>query len=607
MFGLWFFLLLVGVVALSACSHQADEPAKLEGAQTVAPPQANTPVGYKENPQPVVFAQKAQKKVGDATWKFTLPEGTEVKETVPDTWILPGEAVFGMNDSDLFVAPAGDRKHTNLYKRAEIPGSNNEDDGEDDFGGNLDAFALAGYAGVLQSLDGAGYVVLLEEFGYRTPVLKQHNDGFEVNEAGKLRVVFFADGGYNKMAQIIRGWLKEKGYYRNLFDKPYGEKLNGAVALRPVQHGAISKSVWEQIVPIIPKALMVWRAGEGDAAADIENFSVDRQKELDGEGDYFFLPWAGMALAVDAEERMTDLKRYGFDKMPKEFVDQWTCLVDGKPYKPDKGRGIAYHPAGLKERMEYWLYTKMPNHPYTYRTDGANIDTLPYWFKPGRFAPCENPDKPAGFSEMVQGYEAMVKTVYDKGGILTHEGVAFFLEKYMFGGYGRPLVTIGSNSGFYLKVPGSKKSPASVLANLANQVPMNELIYHDQIAMRLHDAESLNMRYGNDGDTAAIRKYKFLFNALFGLTPNVQLGGDKADEWVTEDLPWLREEMPQAINVYEQTYGQAILEHRFLTEDHLVQQTKFANGVTVTANFDSQERQTAGTTIAPLTYVVNEN
>ncbi|MCC2687021.1 MAG: Carbohydrate binding domain protein [Paenibacillaceae bacterium] len=604
--GMGLALLLAGLMLLSACSGSSDSADSVKDAKPDPPPKVSAPVGYKEQPIPVVFTEKTQRKVGDATWKFILPEGSKADEIATDTWILPGNAVFGMNDDDLFVAPAGDRNHTNLYKKSEIPGSDAEEDGEDDFGGNLDAFPVAGYTGVLQSLDGAGYVVLLEEFGYLAPVLQKHADGFEVDEAGKLRVVFFADGGYNKMAQIIRSWMKEKGDYRNLMDKPYGEKLNGAVALRPVQHGAISKQVWEQIVPIIPKAILVWRSGDGEAAAELDRFSVEMQKELDSKGDYTFLPWAGMALPVDAEERMTDLKRYSFDKMPQSELAKWPCIVDGKAYRPDKGRGILYHPGGLKERMEYWLYTKMPQHPYTYRTDGANIDTLPYWFKPGRFTPCENPDKPAGFTEMVHGYEEMMKTVYDKGGIITHEGLAFFLEKYTFSGYGRPLVSIGANSGFYLKVPGRKTPPSLVLNNIANHVPINELVYHDQIAMRLHDAESLNMRYGNDRDTEAIRRYKFLFNALFGLTPNVQLGGEKADKWVTEDLPWLREEMPRATNTYRLTYGQAIEEHRFLTEDHLVQQTKFGNGVMVTANFDNQERQAAGMTVAPLDYMVSQ-
>jgi hypothetical protein len=602
-------VLATGLMLLSACSGSADSSADIQDAKPEQPPKANVPIGYKEQLTPVAFAEKAQRKVGDTTWKFILPEGSKANEIASDAWVLPGSAVFGMNDGDLFVAPAGDRKHTNLYTKKDIPGSGQGeggDAGEDDFGGNLDAFPVAGYAGVLHSLDGAGYVVLLEDFGYAAPVLKKHKDGFEVDKAGKLRVVFFADGGYNKMAQIIRGWMKEKGYFRSLEDKPYGAKLNGAVALRPVQHGAISKSVWEQIVPIIPKAIMVWRSGEGEAAADLDHFSVEMQKELDGKGDYTFLPWAGMALAVDSEERMTDLKRYSFDKMPQSELAKWTCIVDGKAYRPDKGRGILYHPAGLKERMEYWLYTKMPKHPYTYRTDGANIDTLPYWFKPGRFTPCENPDKPAGYTEMVHGYEEMMKTVYDKGGIITHEGLAFFLEKYTFGGYGRPLVSVGANSGFYLKVPGRKTPPSLVLNNIANRVPINELVYHDQIAMRLHDAESLNMRYGNDPDTEAVRRYKFLFNALFGLTPNVQLGGEKADKWVTEDLPWLREEMPRATETYKLTYGQALTEHRFLTQDHLVQQAKFGNGVTITANFDSQERQAAGMTVAPLDYIVSQ-
>jgi hypothetical protein len=539
--------------------------------------------------------------IGGNTWEIELLTGTgEAKEIRPGNWILSGDVVFSLSNGDKFIAPSNSRQHANVYDEGTLPAEQGKEQG------NLDTFPIVGFTGVLASIDGAGYAVLLEEFGPQAPKLTQHERGFVIRHAGQLRIVLFAAGGYNRMAAVIREWMKEKDYYRRLLNKPYGERMRGAVAVRPVQHGAISKPLWEQIVEIIPKAIMVWRAGEGAAAAGLEHFSIEQQRELDRQGEYTYLPWCGMALGVGPEEQTRGNKQYSFDKMPQAMIDRWGYIVNGKPYYSEKGDGVLFHPQGLKDRMAYWLYDKMPQHPNTFRTDGANIDTLDYWFKPARFMPCDRPGAPADYRDQVQGYTDMVRMVYERGELITHEGVAFFLEKYMFGGYGKPLVTLGSNAGFYLDDPGKRHDPGTVLQQITEQLPIHQLVYHDQLAMRLHDAESLNMRYGNKADTEVIRQYKFLYLALFGLTPNVQLGGAKADEWIAEDLVWLRKELPRAIAAYSRTYGLAIVSHTFLTEDHLVQQCVYEDGIRVVANFDSQPRSAGGVDLERLSYRILE-
>ena len=48
-----------------------------------------------------------------------------------------------------------------------------------------------------------------------------------------------------------------------------------------------------------------------------------------------------------------------------------------------------------------------------------------------------------------------------------------------------------------------------------------------------------------------------------------------------------------------------MLSHRWLTPDHAVQRTRFANGVTVTVNFgDQPHAMPDGTTLAPLSHRV---
>jgi hypothetical protein len=553
--------------------------------------------------KPLTYTNNVQKQSGTATWDFRLPADSTIEEAATDTWILPGDAVFVLNDQDLVIAPTGSQKHSNLYNKASLPA---EDDNDVE---NLDKFSIVGYTGVLKSLEGAGYVVLLEQFGQKAPRMAKNDLGFVINDARQLRIVFFADGGYKRMAEIIRDWMKQQDYYRKLLDKPYGEQLKGAVVMRPVQYGAIGEEVWEQVSKVVPKAVLIWKTGDDTRDAGLEKFTVELQKKLDQTGQYFFLPFAGMENSVQDQQGLTGNERFNWTAMPKSLLEKWPCIVNGKPLKPNHPKrydGIVLNPFGLKERMEYWLYEKMPQHPNTYRTDGVNVDTLPYWFSPDKFVACENPGQQAGFAEWTEGFANMLKTVYDKGGIVSHEGLAFFTEKYAFSGYGRPLVTIGALSDFALSDPGSPKKPSQVLDNIANHIPINELVYHDQIAMRMHDGEALNMRYKNKKDTEEIRRYKFLYNALFGLTPNLQLGGEKADQWITEDLEWMRKEMPAATEIYSKTYGQAIVEHKFLTEDRLVQQCTFENGIRVTANFDTKTRTVADRQIQPLSYVVTD-
>jgi hypothetical protein len=64
--------------------------------------------------------------------------------------------------------------------------------------------------------------------------------------------------------------------------------------------------------------------------------------------------------------------------------------------------------------------------------------------------------------------------------------------------------------------------------------------------------------------------------------------------------------MPAATEIYTKTYGQKIVKHEFLSDDRLVQQCTFENGVRVTANFDAKARTVADLQIEPLSYVVTE-
>jgi hypothetical protein len=86
-----------------------------------------------------------------------------------------------------------------------------------------------------------------------------------------------------------------------------------------------------------------------------------------------------------------------------------------------------------------------------------------------------------------------------------------------------------------------------------------------------------------------------LLNALYGTPPmfmfNRKLWEQNKDRFVRSY---------QAIEPVVRATGYAeMLSHRWLTADHTVQQTKFANGVTVTVNFGDKPYPLADGTVLP--------
>jgi hypothetical protein len=92
-----------------------------------------------------------------------------------------------------------------------------------------------------------------------------------------------------------------------------------------------------------------------------------------------------------------------------------------------------------------------------------------------------------------------------------------------------------------------------------------------------------------------------LFNALYGTPPMFMF---RRDQWEQNRERFLRS-YRTATPVARATGYAEMLSHRWLTDDHAVQQTEFAGGVTVTVNFGEQPYKMAdGTTLAPLSHRV---
>jgi len=126
------------------------------------------------------------------------------------------------------------------------------------------------------------------------------------------------------------------------------------------------------------------------------------------------------------------------------------------------------------------------------------------------------------------------------------------------------------------------------------RLPLWELVYHDCVVAQWYWGD-----YNNK--LPKLWDRRDLLNALYGTPPMFMFNGEI----------W-RQNRDRFVKSYQTTAPVAratgyaeMLAHRWLTPDHAVQQTRFANGVTVTVNFGEKPHTLAdGTTLEPLAHRV---
>ncbi len=124
----------------------------------------------------------------------------------------------------------------------------------------------------------------------------------------------------------------------------------------------------------------------------------------------------------------------------------------------------------------------------------------------------------------------------------------------------------------------------------AYRLPLWELVYHDCVVAHWYWGD-----YNNK--LPAIWRKRDLFNALYGTPPMYMLSLRQWGELKERVVESYRVAAPVA----RATGYAAMTDHRFLTPDRRVQQTVFANGVTVTVNFSERPYAApGGVTIPPL-------
>ena len=126
------------------------------------------------------------------------------------------------------------------------------------------------------------------------------------------------------------------------------------------------------------------------------------------------------------------------------------------------------------------------------------------------------------------------------------------------------------------------------------RVPLWELVYHDCVCSHWYWGDYQNK-------VPSVWRKRDLFNILYGTAPMYLFRAEDWPKWKERIVESYRAVVPVARGV---GYAE-MTDHRWLTADRTVQQTRFANGWVVTVNFGSQPfRLRPGRVVQPEGFLV---
>lgn len=408
--------------------------------------------------------------------------------------------------------------------------------------------------------------------------------------ARKLRYVFFEKGGHVAMAKRYRAYAQQIGLFKTLEDKrkfnPNVDKLIGAVnvwcwdrnsvpLVRGMQAAGIKRILWsnqqspENIKAMNALGVLTSRYDIYQDAMAATNFS--RLAWI--HPDWTSNAWPG-DIIVDSRGRF--LKGWAVETKDGGMVPCGViCDKQALPYARERvPADQATHPYLCRfidtTTAAPWNECFSTNHPMT-RTESrmAKMELLRYMSEECRLVTgCET------------GHDASVLYLHYFEGMLS-------LGPYRVPDAGRRMSEIWNT------VPDLV---AKFQLGHQYRLPLWELVYHDCVVAQWYWGD-----YNNKLPT--LWDKRDLFNVLYGVPPmfmfNKELWEQNKARFVqsyTNTCPYVR-----------QVGYQEMIDHRFLTPDRNVQQTKFANGVTITVNFGSTPyKLTEETFIKPMGFLVAE-
>ncbi len=388
--------------------------------------------------------------------------------------------------------------------------------------------------------------------------------------ARRLRYVFFDSGGHVAMCKRYRSYAKEIGIFKTLAEKrqanPNVDLLIGAANLwcwdreplplvREIQAAGLKRILWsnrqepESLRAMNDLGILTSRYDIYQDLMDPANFPKLRGVHPD---------WTTEGWPKDIMINGDGSWTKGWEVKGRD--NQWyACGVLCDRVAPGYARRrippeLATHPYRCRfidtTTASPWRECYAPEHPLT-RSESRRwkMDLLRYVSEEARLVTgCET------------GHDAAVPFVHYFEGMLS-------LGPYRVPDAGRDMQRM------WTEVP---ERVAKFQLGQRYRLPLWELVFHDCVVSQWYWGD-----YNNK--LPALWQKRDLFNALYGTPPMFMFTRQSWNELKDRFVRSYRATCPIARAV---GYAEMI-DHRFLTPDREVQQTEFANGVTVTVNFGS--------------------
>ena len=417
-----------------------------------------------------------------------------------------------------------------------------------------------------------------------------------------IRYVFFDRGGYVAMAKRYREYAKQIGLLKTLAEKrkanPNIDRLVGAVnvwcwekdavgIVREMQAAGIRRILWsnarppDQLEALNDLGVLTSRYDIYQDTMDPANFPKLQWHH----GDWTTEAWANGDLMIDAAGNWIR----GWEVETK--VGQASRLPAGKMPAPPKE--VEMIPCGVLCDRQAPAYARrriaaeLRTHPYLCRF--IDTTTASPWRE------CYDPRHPCTRSESRQWRTELLRYVSQDvklvcGSETGHDAAVPYVH------YFEGMLSLGP-----YRVDDSGRHMQRILDDVPERVakfqtghfyrlPLWELVYHDCVVAQWYWGD-----YSNK--LPKLWDRRDLWNALYGTPPMFMFNKDL---W-TRNRDRFVQSYHAATTVAHATGYAEMTSHRWLTPDHAVQETRFANGVTVTVNFGDQPYVLPdGTTLSPL-------
>ncbi len=400
----------------------------------------------------------------------------------------------------------------------------------------------------------------------------------------KVRYVFFEKGGFVTMAKRYREYAKKIGLY-----KPFTEKVKKRANIDRLL-GAVNLWHWHD-------------AGAVALIKDMEAAGIDR-----------ILYSGGGSSKVVTE----------ISKMPKHLISRYDVYQD--IYHPEQLKKLGWKNGnrntdawphdvmwsseksndwtrawGVKAKDGTWTYCAnmcdLAAPKYERRNVAKELKTKPYNTRfidttvASAWKECYNPDHPMTRSQSRAARMELLGLLGDEFGLVTgsetgHDASVPFCDYY------EGMLSLGP-----YRVPDSGRRIQQIWTNVPPRVakyqvgekyrlPLWELVYHDCVCAHWYWGD-----YNNK--LPDLWHKRDLFNVLYG-TMGMFVLNEK--QWQADKDKFVRS-FKITSPVARQTGYSEMTDFKILTEDRSVQQSHFANGITVTVNFGEKDYRLADGTV----------